>query len=234
MTTSLQAIQIILRNVAEVFDVETTAETQASRKARNYMEEACREVAYQYDWHWLYQVRQSIFAGTWANKAFTFTGGGARKLHWVKYGSEETGYVIIPPVTIETFYTQPLVESLEARESVPQHYSFYNNVLRLNPYPNDNLTQSKVLVGYIQEFVYPLLDNSEFTIPPTFLDLCIHKACVHMARYHTHDDDEARFRQAQYESLLNLLMSKERNIQFENASFFNNELNKRHGNQASI
>ena len=234
MTTSLQAVQRMLHNVAEEFDISTTNETVASVKARNYLEEACREVSYMYDWDWLFQVRSSSFAGSWSNKSFSFTGGGCRNLKFVKYGNEDDGYVSIPPVTQEAFYTTALNASTADAEAVPVHYTFNNNVLRVNPYPDDATTQGKIWLGWIPNFVYPLLDSQNFGMPDEFLDLAIHKALVHMAQYHTHDRSEAEFRQAQYESQLRTIMSQRRAIQFENQSFFNREQARAYGGYQAI
>lgn len=232
-TTRLQAVQKVLRNVAEVNDIASTNETTAAIKASNSLEAACRELANEYDWSWLYTILTGFTAGTWAFERFTFV-PPCKKVLWVKYGNITDGYITVPPVTIEAFHTAALQESTETNEAPPSHYMFHDNTLSFNPYPADTFTRTKVLLGYIMEYRHPTTDGDTFTMDEPFLDAAIAKATYHMCIRHSHDTNEAQFWQAQYDVQLRNLKSTRRNMQFENMSFFNNQYMRKYGYKASI
>lgn len=232
MATLLAVVQEMLRSIAEVDDISSTSETLASRKMVDYLRNACTTVSTEYDWGWLYNVLSTSFAGgTWQQNQYRLP--SLRKVHFVKYGNDDDGYVTIPPVPIEAYYTLPITSYEEDSNSIPTHYTVVDDNILFNPYPTATADQGKIIIGYISNFVFPLTDVSEFNMPDTFLNLVKYKAGNSAAVFHIHDVDEARVWLAMYQQDLNLLLSKERNIQFENASFFNNEKNRIYGYKAT-
>jgi hypothetical protein len=202
-STLLQTANVIFRAIGER-PVLTLSTTQGDR-VKDCIAHACTDIETLHTWDWLCTKR---VANSWV--LGTADIGTYQRLFDVSYGSPAKGYKVLQYVPEVQLDTMPRV-AYTGTSTGPTVYSISAGKVLFAKYPNDIVSQGRILF-YLQEpIILPTLDTDVFpNIPERYMSLIHKKACHLMNVRYLDDAQAASYFQQELEQLVQQYRNYER------------------------
>lgn len=166
-TTLIEAVNRVLLDVGE--RQVTSLVSVPARKALAYIQDAFVTIQNFHDWEWLYTSKTP---DSWLQDQATVT--GSRRIRRVSYKRDDTDVFFCEiPVVDGVSYDNYALQTFSSSSNIgtiPCRYMIQDEqTIKLNPYPTDSTTQSKVIVHYIQHINPPEATTDVFNMPERFM-----------------------------------------------------------------
>lgn len=204
-TTVLQVINQTLLNIGERSVTGIT--TPTGQLAFNALSEALRDLETVHRWDWLYDYLPAV---SWV--AETATLDNIRTLQTVQLGSSSDGFRELHYVTPSEFDARPLTPYTGKTDAALYYTITGNNEVRINPYPSDSESRSRVRFYATRALYLPNDITSVLTIPDRFIPLLVKRASYLMALRHLDDESAARAFNMEFQELAQRYRDGERKI----------------------
>lgn len=204
-TTVLQAINQTLLNIGERSVNGITSPT--GQLAFNALSEALRDLETVHRWDWLYDYLPAV---SWTGETATLD--NIRTLQTVQVGSAANGFRELQYVTPQEFDMRALTAYTGTNDSATWYTITGNNEVRLNPYPNDSESRSRVRFYVTRALTIPNDISSVLPVPDRFVALLVKRASYLMALRHLDDSTSARAFNSEFQELAQRYRDTERKV----------------------
>lgn len=204
-TTVLQAINQTLLNIGERSVNGITSPT--GQLAFNALSEALRDLETVHRWDWLYDYLPAV---SWT--AETAMLDNIRTLQTVQVGSATNGFRELQYVTPQEFDMRPLTAYTGVNDAATWYTITGNNEVRLNPYPDDSESRSRVRFYVTRALTIPNDISSILPVPDRFVALLVKRASYLMALRHLDDTTSARAFNSEFQELAQRYRDTERKV----------------------
>ncbi len=206
-TTLLDAVNNVLLDVGE--RRVTSLTTPFAQKAAKYVLEAVREIQRYNDWNWLYDT---VTPTSWVGDQATLT-----NVHRILHASWDIGtnstykrLRYLDPETYDATVVPTPFDWSVSSSSAPGVWTLIKrNMLRVNPYPTDQIGKTKLKVYVIREMVPPAEPGDKFPIPEDMMSLVNMYATSKMCLHHLGDAQTAAILKDQFNEQVFLARARE-------------------------
>lgn len=205
MATTLEVMNQVLLNIGERKVSSITSPT--GQLVYNVLNETIRDIESVHRWDWLYNYVPAI---SWSNETAFLD--NIRTLHDIQVGSSTTGYRNLHFTTPQDFDARPLTSYTGKQDSALWFSYTGDNEVRLNPYPVDSESRSRVRFYVTKALTLTESISDEFPIPERFIPLVLKRASQLMASRHLDDNTSARSFGNEYEMMVQMYRNTERRV----------------------
>ena len=204
----------VLENIGERTAANSTG-TPVARKVATAVRDAVKDIASYHDWDW---AKDYVFLNSWSNENATLI--GVEVVHGLSYGDSTNGFYPVPWVDNQTFDRFPLQPSTGDLDRPQMYTPHAGDKVRVNRYPTNGTQQNKFR-AYVTLTLPAISNDSAFIPVPDFaLPLVVYRSCMYMAVSHLDDAQAAGLWATQYESMLNRLRNRQRNLPTQRNNLF--------------
>lgn len=202
-STLLDTANVVFRAIGER-PVLTINNVQGDR-VKDCITQACLDTESLHTWDWLY--KKSV-ANSWStNTALLPT---YQRLFGVTMGDTTKGYTELVYVPELQFDRSP-IKPYTGTADLANYYTLVSGGAKLTNYPNDIVSQGRILFHMQEPIKVPTLESAKFdNVPERYMPLIQKKACHLMCIRYLDDAQAASYFQQEFEQLVQQFRAFER------------------------